>query len=268
MQLKDQKKPYSLSIMEKYCKDNIDIYYVEPIIREAFYEGLISPEVAYIHLRVAQMEESEGKITGKQIAEEVGISPSVIVKYKKDRMLGITQKKYIQLLLKTHPKDMLSLWEKSNFNQALADYVNKYKAMRITNGEANDLQKEEYELKNEITKDVCRKIYRELVQDRIRAKRDISDDIDWIISINVISCGKKITVEIQWVTVGEERKIELEYPKENFVHGIVYKMQNIIGGVLSGKDNYNKVYLKRCSNRKVCLAMEYIAMTNNKVYLI
>ena len=43
MQLKDQEKPYSLSIMEKYCKDNIDIYYVEPIIREAFYEGLISP---------------------------------------------------------------------------------------------------------------------------------------------------------------------------------------------------------------------------------
>ena len=270
MKLNDQEKPYSLSVMEQYCKENIDIYNVEPIIREAFYEGLISADIAYIHLRVAQMEDSAEKITGRQIANEVGVSPSVIVKYKKNHKLGMTEKKHIQLLLKTHFKDLLDLWEVSNFNQALAEYVNKYKGMIIANGDSSDLQKRYYELplEKEISKDVCRKIYREFVDDRIKPKVIVNEDVDCIISVRFIEGRENAKAEIRWTTVGEDRKMEFECSKERLVHGMVFKMQNVIGGLLSDKKSQRKVYLQRSNNRKVRLAMEYISLVNDKVYLL
>ena len=62
MQLKDQIKTYSLSEMEEYCKENIRKYNVEPIICEAFFEGIIRADIAFIYLRIAQMKENAEKI--------------------------------------------------------------------------------------------------------------------------------------------------------------------------------------------------------------
>lgn len=269
MQLKDQIKTYSLSEMEEYCKENIRKYNVEPIICEAFFEGIIRADIAFIYLRIAQMKENAEKITGRQIAKEVGVSPSVIVKYKQeDRLLGVTQRIYVQLLLKSHPKDMLNIWEKINFNQALADYVNNCRRIQVRINDNNVVRKGDYILDNEVTKDVCRKIYREMVHERIKNTRYINDDTDWIFSADIIKRKGETNIEIKWVTVGEERETTIKYIKEHIVHEMVYKIQNIIGGILSVKGSSSKIYLRRSSKRKLRLAMEYLSLTNDKVFLL
>lgn len=269
MQLKDQIKTYSLSEMEEYCKENICKYNVEPIICEAFFEGILRADIAFIYLRIAQMKENAEKITGRQIAKEVGVSASVIVKYKQeDRLLGVTQRVYVQLLLKSYPEDMLNIWEKINFNQELADYVNKYRKFQVKIKDGNVVRKEDYFLDNEVTKDVCRKIYREMVHERIRKSRNINEDTDWIFSADITKEKNKTKVKIEWETVGEYRKTEIVCTEGHIVHEMVYKIQNIIGGLLSVKGSSSKMYLKRSSNRKVRLAMEYLSLTNEKVFLL
>lgn len=268
MQLNDEEKPYSLSVMEEYCKENIDKHNVDPIIREAFYEGIIGGDIAFIYLRIAQMEEGMEKISGRQIAKEVGVSPSVIVKYRKPDRFEINQKKYIQLLLKTHLKDMLDLWEKSNFNQALADYINKYRWFQVKNGDNNVVQKGDYILNNEVTKDVCRKIYREMLYERIKKSRNINVDTDWIFSVDIIKENGETNANIKCVTLGVEKVAEIKCTKGRMVHELVYKMQNIIAGLLSVKGTQSNVFLQRSNNRKVRLAMEYLALVNSRVFLL
>lgn len=268
MQLNDEEKPYSLSVMEEYCKENIDKHNVDPIIREAFYEGIIGVDIAFIYLRIAQMKEGVEKISGRQIAKEVGVSPSVIVKYRKPDRLELNQKIYIQLLLKTHLKDMLDLWEKTNFNQALADYINKYRSFQVKNGNANVVQKGEYILNNEVTKDVCRKIYREMLDERIKKLRNINEDTDWIFSVDVIKDKGETNAKIKCVTLGVDRVAEISCTKERMVHELVYKMQNIISGLLSVKGSQSNIFLQRSNNRKVRLAMEYLSLVNVRVFLV
>lgn len=270
MQLKDQKIPYSLSLMEEYCKENIDKYDVEPIVREAFHAGLINVKSAFIYLRIAQMEVQEEKITGNQIASEAGVRPSLITKYKKNRMVGITQKRFIQLLLMTHNKDMLDLWERSDFNQALADYVNTYRGMIIKNDVSNDLQNGFYELEHdgEISKDVCRKIYGELVDKRVKSLKFFDEERDCIISVNIVS-SKEITKVIISCEIGNDtRYIKFECENDKLVHKIVGRIQNLIGGLRKSDVKERKVYLERSEKRKVQLAMEYLALSDEAVYLL
>ena len=167
----------------------------------------------------------------------------------------------------THTKDMLDLWERSDFNQALADYVNKYRVMSIMDGESGDIQRIDYELERDkrITKDVCRKIYKELISDKIKLQNSVSKE-DYIISVNVIDYGEKIKAKVEWETDGESKLNDIECDKSNFVHELVYKIQNTVKGINTQRNV--DVYLRRSRNRKVRMAMEYLALTKKNVYLI
>ena len=62
---------------------------------------------------------------------------------------------------------------------------------------------------------------------------------DWIFSADIIKRKGETNIEIKWVTVGEERETTIKYIKEHIVHEMVYKIQNIIGGILSVKGSSN-----------------------------
>lgn len=273
MKLNQQEKPYSSEVMKKYCKENIDKYDVDPMVCEAFHQGLISEVTAYIHLRVAQMIANEVKLTGRQIAEEVGVSPSVITKYKNNaitestQIIGITEKIYIQLLIKINRKNILDIWEQNNFNQALADYVNENRYFITYNKSISELESS-YELKRnkEITKDVCRKKYEELVSEKI-VQFDKVARSDYIMFVEeVVKRKEKIQAKIKWEIDGGENEITINVDSGCFVHELVYKIQKIIAGM--NRISKVNVYLQRSGNRKVCKAMEYLAITKENVYLI
>lgn len=269
MKVQSKIKMYSKEEMAKYCKDHIDKYKVEPIVRAAFHEGLIKPVIAFVYLRIAQMEGVEEKITYSQIAQEANLSPSAITKYKQNELIGIKQKTYIQLLLKTRRRDWLNMCENNNFNEVLAEYVNKHKKRKIANGEGTNIQKEEYELnrETEITKDVCRKAYDELVASRVSGWDEVKQNKGVVITAEVIEKAETVKVKVKWH--GEEEQIRiLECSKDYMVHELVAKLRTIIGGLLSSSDCREKVYLLATGNRKICLAMEYIALGNEKVYLL
>ncbi len=272
-------KSFSAEEMQEYCKEHIDRYKVEPIIREAFHQGLISPDVAYVHLRIAQLREGKEKISYGQIAQETYRSPSSITQYKQNPLKGVSQMVFVKLLLKTHPKDWLNLCECNNPNEALAEYVNKYRGMAITNGIGEGLQREGYELerKEKITKDVCRKIYDSLIQTR---KCDWRSAIPGgiVIRAEVVE-QTRVTVKVlfKWgdfqngndrsgYSMCSEDKV-LEFNKKTMVHKVAYYIQNTIGG-FSSKYSCWQVYLYNVGSRKIGRAMEYIALNNEKVFLL
>ena len=273
-------KSFSQEEMTAYCKEHIDKYKVEPIIREAFHQGLISPDVAFVHLRIAQLQEGTEQISCSQIAQETYRSPSSITQYKQNPLKGVSQTVFVKLLLKTHLKDWLKLCECNNPNEALAEYVNKYRRMVITNGNGENLQKEDYELerKTELTKDVCRKIYDSLVQTR---KSDWKSAISEGIVIRAeVTENTKTTVKVlfQWgdyndgdETIGYNvmgKNKVLEFNKKTMVHDVAVYLQNTIGGFSAKHFYWEKVFLYNVGNRKIGLAMEYVALNNEKVFLL
>jgi len=273
-------KSFSQEEMTAYCKEHIDQYKVEPIIREAFHQGLISPDVAFIHLRIAQLQEGKEKISYSQIAQETYRSPSSITQYKQNPLKGVSQTVFVKLLLKTHLKDWLKLCESNKFNEALAEYVNTYRRILISNGNGETIQKGAYELerKTELTKDVCRKIYASLVQSRKSDwKNAISEGI--VIRADVIETSKTtVKVLFQWGDYNEGDEMigynvsgnpkVLEFNKTTLVHDVVVYIQKTIGGFSAKHFYWEKVFLHNVGNRKIGLAMGYVALNNEKVFLL
>lgn len=262
-------KPFSQEEMAAYCKEYIDQCKIEPIIREAFHQGIISPGVAFVYLRIAQMEEGKEKVSCSQIALEAGLSPAAITKYKKIPLIGISQKVYIQLLIKTHLRDLQEMCENKNFIEALTTYVNKYRRMLISDGKDENLQKADYELEREtdITKDVCRKAYYELVQSRTKSWDSVKPSKVVVLKAEVIEKAENIKVLIS-IENAEGKDTIIESSKSSMVHELVTKLRQIIGGLLSGVDGYESVYLHATGNRKICRAMECIALGNERIFLL
>ena len=264
MSIKKQ-TPYDVETMKKYCKDNIDKYQIEPIVRECFHEGLINPAIAYIYLRIAQKESGE-KITYCQIAKEVGLSSGAVKKYKKDALKGITQKKFIQLIIKTQKDELLNIYEKNNFMQELTDHINLYKDIVVRNGVKGNKQCGLYELLREtsISKEVCRKTYDELINTKLK-ERDTYNSTNTVLLTVEIKNDKEIIIKY-----GDEENDNkyIKYDKENIVHDIVKKLQRIVGAYLSARNHWEGVYLIRNGNRKRDCALEYIALQNENVFLI
>lgn len=262
-------KPFSAEEMQVYCKEHIDRYKVEPIIREAFHQGLISPDVAYVYLRIAQMEEGKEEVSCSQIALEAGLSPAAITLYKKNPLIGISQKTFIQLLVKTHLRDLQDMCEHNNFIEVLTAYVNKYRRMMISHGKDEDMQKADYILKREkdISKDVCRKVYDELVQSRSRGRDTVKLSKVAVLKAEVIEKAEKVKILIS-VENAERADTIIESSKSSMVHELATKLRQIIGGLLSGVDGYENVYLLGTDNRKICHTMECIALGNERVFLL
>ena len=262
-------KSFSAEEMQEYCKEHIDRYKVEPIIREAFHQGLISPDVAYVYLRIAQMEEGKEKVSCSQIALEAGLSPAAITLYKKNPLIGISQKTFIQLLVKTHLWDLQDMCEHNNFIEVLTAYVNKYRRMMISHGKDEDMQKADYILKREkdISKDVCRKVYDELVQSRSRGRDTVKLSKVAVLKAEVIEKAEKVKILIS-VENAERADTIIESSKSSMVHELATKLRQIIGGLLSGVDGYENVYLLGTDNRKICHTMECIALGNERVFLL
>ena len=262
------RKPYNMDAMKEYCKENIDKYNVEPIIKEAFQQGLISPAKAFIHLRIEQMIEGKETISCSQIAQEAGVSNATITKYKQDPLIGISQKVFIQLLIKTHIQDWKNMCESNKPNEALTEYVNKYRRMIIYYHKDKGFNKADYELKREtaISKEVCRKTYDELVSSRTKGWGDVTCK-DVIIRTEVIDNSDKLKVRITVENLGRKDST-LECNRDRIVHELVAKLSKIIGGLISGIDGCDYVYLHGSSNRKINLAMECIALSNERVFLL
>ena len=269
MVVQDRVKKYSEDEMVLYCKENIDQCKMEPIIREAFYQGIISPGVAFVYLRIAQMEEGKEKISCSQIALEAGLSPAAITDYKKNPLIGISQKAFIHLLLKTHLRDLQDICENNNFIEVMTAYVNKYRRMMISHGKDENLQKADYELMREtdITKDVCRKAYDELVDGRFRGWDTVKPSKVVVLKAEVIEKSEKIKVLIS-IENAEGKSTIIESSKSNMAHELMTKLRQIIGGFLSGTDGYESVYLLGTGNRKICHVMECIALGNERVFLL
>lgn len=269
---KNMVRIYSPKEMEEYCKQNIDKCKMEPIVREAFYYGLIEPHVAFIHLRIAQMAEGKDKISCSQIAQETSHSNSSISQYIKNPLKGILPKVFVQLFLLKNLKTWLDLCECDKPNEALTKYINEHRSMKITNGEKEGLCEADYTLnsKTEFTKDACRKMYDDLVR---RRKRDwVESNGCAVISAEVIENAETVKVHIKWrekrecETIGKEHILECY--KNEMVHKVVLEILLIFGGLTSGPFGRTRVYLYDVGNRKVNLAMEYVALIKDRVFLL
>ena len=267
---KHEIKVYDKEEMVEFCKKHMEEYMVEPIIREAFQQGLISPVRAFVYLRLTQMISGKEDINCSQIAKEIGKSNSTVTKYKQNPLIGITQKVFIQLLIKNHLRDWMNICESNKPNEALAEYVNKYRRMIIYYGKEESLNKADYVLdrNNDVSKDVCRKAYDELVNSRLRDWETINYKMDAVIKTEVINNSEEVKVRITTINDEDESVRIVVCSKQTMVHELVKKLGNIIGGLLSGSDTCKCVYLISDSNRKVNLAMEYIALNNERVFLL
>lgn len=266
---KHEIKVYSEEEMVEFCKKHMEEYMVEPIIREAFQQGLISPVRAFVYLRLTQMISGKEDINCSQIAKEANVSNAMITKYRQNPLIGITQKVFIQLLIKTDRGKWLERCESSNYNVALTEYVNAYKGMMIYFGKKESLNRADYELERnkDISKDVCRKVYDELVRSRLRGWDTVTSKTTVVIRAEVIENFDNVKVLI--TTENTDQKVTiLECNRNSMVHELVKKLGNIIGGLLSGIDTCKYVYLQCDSNRKINLAMEYIALCNERVFLL
>jgi len=284
--------------IQEYCEKNIDGYDVEPIVREAYIRGLIDVSVFYIHLRIAE-KEAKGGITYKQIADEVGFTPSLINKYRNNRMTGINEKIFVMIILDKYRKNMLSIWEENDFNQALADYINGYYRLAIDNSisteseEENEIferntkriKKERYwmtvdvdgkDVHKIISKDVCRKVYRDYLKKKVgyislhKAEKRAcgGGDKTFLVSVKIRSEeGTTTVVEFQWKNWFVEKSKCVECDKANLVHEVVKQIQNMLGG-WSTKERYREIYLQADQNRKLRHAIEYVAMSYDDIFLV
>jgi len=57
-------------------------------------------------------------------------------------MTGINEKIFVMIILDKYRKNMLSIWEENDFNQALADYINGYYRLAIDNSISTESEEE------------------------------------------------------------------------------------------------------------------------------
>lgn len=264
--------------MREYCKKNIDNRNVEPIIRYAFTEQLIDVRFAYIYFRVAEMQ-SGVKISYTQIANETGLTLNAIKKYVVNDMVGISEKLVVMVLIYRNLKDLLDIWEHDDYNQALADYINSNSVVFKKDGVEYSVteSKEEADKRKELSKDRCRKIYRELLNEKvrffseenIRAKLKSSSGGVFFLSVRAEEDKgtSMMTVSIQWEDWEKKQEKMFSCDSARLVHAIVERIQNIIGGWKKTKERFD-VYLHTNQEGKVRRALEYLALSNENVLIV
>lgn len=268
----------STNQMKEYCEKHIDNRNVEPIIRYAFTEQLVDVRFAYIYFRVAEMQ-SGVKMSYTHIANETGLTLNAIKKYVVNDMVGISEKLVVMVLIYRNLKDLLDIWEHDDYNQALADYINSNSVVFKKDGVEYSVteSKEEADKRKELSKDRCRKIYRELLNEKvrffseenIRAKLESSSGGVYFLSVSVEEDKETSTMNvlIQWKDweKGKEKKFTCQ--KTRLVHAIIERIHRIIGGWKKAEERFD-VYLHTNQEGKVRRALEYLALSNENVLIV
>ncbi len=267
----------SMDEMREYCKKNIDNRNVEPIIRYAFTEQLIDVRFAYIYFRVAEMQ-SGVKMSYTQIANETGLTLNAIKKYAINDLVGISEKLVVKVLIYRNLKDLLDIWEHDDYNQALADYINSNSVVFKKDGvEYFVTESKNADKRKELSKDRCRKIYRDFLNEKVSylseeyIRKKLQDSSGGVYFLSVSAEEAKgtsmMTVSIQWEDWEKKQEKMFSCDSARLVHAIVEKIQNIIGGWKKSKERFN-LYLHTSQEGKVCKALEYLALGNENIKMV
>lgn len=283
--------------IEQYCQDHIGKYNIEPIIKEAYYHNLLSAEKTYIHLRLAEQKEQKEKgikpyITQKMIATELYTNQNQISAFSTNEIAGITDNIFIKLGIIRNWDKMLNIFEADNCNVQLANFINSYTEQRIADKALS--KRTAYLLQNEaLSPDNCRKILKELLDERISYKPyltadDLNED-DIIFTLSSLSFNKgkyTYSLSITYYDNDNVTKEDFSCLKSELVHNIVENIQRRIGGYQrlettnqnsadsskkyssESKSNQRDFYLSTDSDhQKIQRAFQYLAFDKTNIHI-
>lgn len=226
--------------IKQYCDDHIDKLNVEPIVKEAYRHNLLSTQTTYIYLRLAEQKEQKEKgikpyITQEMIANELNIYQSKISLFCSDENIKIPDKTFVKLGIIRNWNKMLNILETDDYTVQLADFINKYTQQRLLNEIIS--KRETYIMENkEFSPDVCRKIFKELLNEKISYKTFSTDkeinenDITFNISSLTFLKGKYSYSLITYYDYDNVIEENITCLKGELVHNIVQNIHRRIGG--------------------------------------